>query len=189
MAKLKDLGEWGSHLVRSGPTVHASPSLYEATADASCLLGHYLLWKEERTMPPPWPHPPCTCAWGCQIAWLPSRSQATMGLGAFAQAGPWLGYLPFSILHLANFYSSFITQLRGCLLQEAFPDHFPDRPDWAGCLLWVSTCPPVLCRGVARVLLGGCSLHLTRPFQNGDVWAGLPGGSPGQGTAWGRLGL
>lgn len=89
-----------------------------------------------------------------------------------------------SILHLENFYSSFITQLRGCLLQEAFPDHFPDRPGWAGCLLWVSTCPPVLCCGVARVLLGGCSLHLTRPFQDGDVWVGLPGGSPGQGTAW-----
>lgn len=94
-----------------------------------------------------------------------------------------------SILHLANFYSSFITQLRGCLLQEAFPDHFPDRPYWAGCLLWVSTCPPVLCCGVACVLLGGCSLHLTRPFQDGDVWVGLPGGSPGQGTAWGRLEL
>lgn len=81
-------------LACSGPTVHASPSLYEATADTSCLVRHHLPWKEERTTPPPWPCPPCTCAWGCQTAQLPCHSQATMGLAAFAQAGPWLGYPP-----------------------------------------------------------------------------------------------
>lgn len=57
------------------------------------------------------------------------------------------------ILHLANFYSSFIPQLRGRLLQEAFPDHFPVEPEWAGCRLWVSTCRQCSHHGVARVLL------------------------------------
>ena len=108
--------------------------------------------------------------------------------------------LHLPVLCLANTYSPCNTQLIHCLLQEAFPDCFPLKPTWVGCLLWVSTSPRMPLAWCGHALLGNCLLHLMgllRTERSGwdSQWGPQGGAQAGavtgdwtepQPTAWGR---